>query len=312
MTTYTTSTDFNTNTTEVVVENESKDFGQEFLSQSVAVNSIVNNLTQSLPSKTGYCCVEQPIATIGQPFITCDGVLTMVLNKDIRVDINASHAICVTTPNSKVAVSYSGQNIGVIHPFGRVYQELIPFNSCHIESGIHLAKIGSRGVTFTSLYRSLIYLVDTSGCKTTTERFRKLNYDFTNEIFNMNGLNGDYARHKAFSDLLRGGYEMSKDGSDQFWFLAGLRIRQNSISGDLMLTKSYGKTVIHISPEMNSIKVSAPNLRIAATPKSEAYLQIIKPHSRDEQRVSAGYDYFRVKYGSQKAGFDGRDQLVLI
>jgi hypothetical protein len=84
------------------------------------------------------------------------------------------------------------------------------------------SQICCRGVTFTSLNRSLIYLVDNSGCKTTTERFRKLNYDFTSHIFHSNALSGEYARQSAFAIVLRGSYELSEYGSDQLWQLAGI------------------------------------------------------------------------------------------
>lgn len=84
------------------------------------------------------------------------------------------------------------------------------------------------------------------------------------------------------------------------------------VTGDLMVTKTFGKIVIYMSPHQNSVKVNAPNLRIAATNKAESCLSVIKPHQKDEQRVVAGFDLFRVKYGSQKAGFDANDQLILI
>lgn len=161
-----------------------------------------------------------PLVNLGQPFVTSEGFLSLIVNKDIRIDFHTNHSICVTTASMKVAVDHLGLNIGVIHPFGHVFQEYDK-QSVHIESGLHLAKMCPRGVTFTSLCRSLIYLVDTSGCKTTTERFRKLNYDFTADIFYNNSLSGDIARQRSFAELCRHAYEESKSGTDKNWWLAG-------------------------------------------------------------------------------------------
>jgi hypothetical protein len=190
------------------------DFGQEFMSQTMSSSS-----SSSAPVLSDYYCDQYLV--YGQPFVTREGFISLVLTQDIRLDINSNHSIRVSTPDWIAAINHLGQSVGVIHPFGRVFQDM---SCCNIESGIHLAKMCWRGVTFTSLNRSLIYLVDNSGCKTTTERFRKLNYDFTSDIFHLDALSGEYARQRAFADILRGSYELSKDGSDQLWRLAGIQI----------------------------------------------------------------------------------------
>jgi hypothetical protein len=188
------------------------DFGQEFMSQTMSSSS-----SSSATFLSDYCCDEYLV--YGQPFVTREGFISLVLTQDIRLDISSNHSIRVSTPDWIAAINHLGQSVGIIHPFGRVFEDM---NCCNIESGIHLAKMCWRGVTFTSLNRSLIYLVDNSGCKTTTERFRKLNYDFTSDIFHSNALSGEYARQRAFADVLRGNYESSEDGSDQLWQLAGI------------------------------------------------------------------------------------------
>jgi len=192
------------------------DFGRQFIPQTFTSSSC----SSCQPIANDYYC--DPYSVYGKPFVTCDGYISLILSQDIRLDISANHSIRVSTSDSIAAINHFGQSVGVIHPFGRVFQETNSRNCCNIESGIHLAKICSRGLTFTSLNRSLIYLVDNSGCKTTTERFRKLNYDFTSDIFHSDQLSGDYARQRAFSDLTGGSYELSKYGIDQLWKLAGI------------------------------------------------------------------------------------------
>ena len=311
------------------------DLGRHFVTQEAetSVDDVVQNYVQ-----------------FGQPFVTPDGFLSLIISPDLRIDFNSNHSICVTTPAMKVAIDHSGFNIGVIHPYGRVYQE-IDKRCVHIESGLHLAKMCNRGVTFTSLCRSLIYLVDTSGCKTTTERFRKLNYDFTADIFHADSLTGDVARQRSFAELCRHSFEMSKDGSDMNWWLQGstssivfanllasiygiyldatiyckwyndhfiinccpgAKIRHNLANGNVTINKAYNQIHINIHPTKNYLRVNSEILRIVANLSAETYFQVIKPHPRDEQRVAASANRFQVKNGSQKAGFDVNDELVLM
>lgn len=284
---------------------ESVDLGQEFLSQAV-----VSPQTVPLASVQTYS-LNDMYGQFGQPFVTTEGFICLYVSKDIRVDINTNQSICVLTPLAKVCVDSLAQNIGVIHPMGRVYKESGQ-NSVHIESGTHLAKMSVRGITFTSLKRTLIYLVDISGCKTTADRFRPLNYDFTDDIFYVNSLAVDYAINTSYGDLFRHRYESSDDKSDNIWFISGIRIRHILKTGDVSITKSFGKIVVHVSPAKNQLKITSPQLRVMANYDPETCLQVVKPHPRDEQRVVSGAKHFRVKYGSQKAGFDASDQLVLM
>ena len=194
-------------------QQQSVDLGHEFISQTL-VDSKTENLS---PKQTfGYTDLY---AQFGQPFVTTEGYISLFVSNDIRVDINTNNSICVTTPHSKVSVDCLGQNIGITHPYGRVFKE---GDICNIESGVHLAKMSNRGITFTSLKRTLIYLVDISGCKTTAERYRPLNYDFTAEIFQTDALSGQYALSRAYAELSRHRYEVSEDGTDNIWYISGM------------------------------------------------------------------------------------------
>lgn len=236
------------------------DFGREFMSQML-------NTCGTTSTPNDYYSYE-PYVVFGQPFVTTDGYVSLILSEDMRIDISASHSIRVSTSNSIAAINHFGKSVGIIHPFGRVLQEIQSNDCCNIESGIHLAKMSSRGVTFTSLNRSLIYLVDNSGCKTTTERFRKLNYDFTSDIFHLDALSGEYARQRAFADVLRSSYEVSQQGRDQLWQLAGIRIRYKPW-GEVLVSKSFGKIMINVSHKKNLLKVVTPNLRVTISDDQE-------------------------------------------
>jgi hypothetical protein len=55
-----------------------------------------------------------------------------------------------------------------------------------------------------------------------------------------------------------------------------------------------------------------PSLRVTVSNDSKCCLRVVRPHSKNEQRVISSFDTFKVKNGSQKAGFDVNDQLILI
>ena len=209
METYSSSVKTNTN---IAKENEPEvDPYNPFITKEF--NDLSNNYY--LPKPMSYSNGWYP--QFGQPYITPEGIITLFISEDIRVDISTNHSICVTTPQSKASVDCLGDNIGVIHPFGRVFKES---DVCHIESGIHLAKMSGRGITFTSINRTVIYLVDSSGCKTRSERFRPLIHDFTADIFNANSF---VVLPNTYTDLCRQIYNMTEDGTDNTtWVIAGM------------------------------------------------------------------------------------------
>lgn len=253
--------------------------------------------------------VPQMLVHLGQPFVTPEGYLSLFVSEKIRIDISNDQSICVTTPQLKCSFDYLGHNFGLIHPLGRVWKD-IREKSCHVECGVHLAKFGRRGVTFTSLRRTLVYLVDTSGCKTTTDRFRTLSHDFVRKIFDVNRSTTEEDIRIAIDGV--DNHKFETEGTDKFWYVWGIRIRYNMACDELVIHKSSGKIVIHMSPAKDQFKFTTPTLRVLANHRNDGCLQVIKPDPRDEQRVTIAVDSFHVKYGSQKAGFDDKDQLVLL
>lgn len=93
---------------------------------------------------------------------------------------------------------------------------------------------------------------------------------------------------------------------------SGAKIHHNLANGSVVITKAYNQIIININASKNYLRLSSGNLRIVANSNSETYFQVIKPHPRDEQRVAAALNRFQVKNGSQKAGFDINDELVLM
>ncbi|KAK8781277.1 hypothetical protein V5799_017382 [Amblyomma americanum] len=119
------------------------------------------------------------------PVVSSCATVSVFLKYGVRVDISLERAVRVVNykMNCTAAISSSGERSCACHPCGCVLQEGA---YVHMGTGARLAKISSRGVAFTSLNRGLVYLVDASGTKSTTERFQNLTYDLALSVFNIN------------------------------------------------------------------------------------------------------------------------------
>ncbi|XP_013793600.1 uncharacterized protein LOC106477601, partial [Limulus polyphemus] len=160
-------------------------------------------------------------------------------------------------------------------------------------------------VTFTSTEHSLVYLVDPSGTKSTTERFQDLNYDFSIDLFYLSSFHGTDALNDCFDALARAYHRTFRNG-DEVWNIAGVRIKQTSW-GDVRVTKDYGRRVLRTSPTSGNISVSTPFVHMAAGCEPDRYFFV----RRGDKRLSAHVGGLNVRCGSQKAGFDERGRLVL-
>ncbi|XP_076329797.1 uncharacterized protein LOC143235470 [Tachypleus tridentatus] len=238
------------------------------------------------------------------PVVTSCGTLSILLKHCVRVDITVDRAIrMVNFPANCIAsINGAADYSGILHPYGRILQEGVTINA---EMGKILAKIAKRGVTFTSTEHSLVYLVDPSGTKSTTERFQDLNYDFSINLFYLSSFNGTGALNYCF-DALAGAYHRVFRNGDEVWNIAGVRIKQTSW-GDVRVTKDYGRRVLRTSPTSGNISVSTPFVHMAAGCEPDRCVFV----RRGDKRVIAHIGGFNVRCGSQKAGFDEIGRLIL-
>ncbi|XP_067142366.1 uncharacterized protein [Centruroides vittatus] len=234
--------------------------------------------------------------------VTVYGTISVQLQHYIRVDITVDKAIRLVNFPGKCVAAMNFFNSCIIHPISKILQEETTVN---MEIGNRLAKFSNRGITFTSLGHSFVYLVDASDTKSTVEYFRDLNYDFSLDVFYTNTMHGEAVMNDCFLKIANSVHRYNKNG-DQIWIIAGVRIQQNLL-GDVCITPDFGRRIMRTSPTFGTISVSTPCIYMAAGRDPERYVFV----QRGQHRLSSNLRSFRVQNGTQKAGFDSRGRLVL-
>ncbi|XP_077552858.1 uncharacterized protein LOC144167477 [Haemaphysalis longicornis] len=238
------------------------------------------------------------------PVVTNYGTVSFILKHGMRVDITMDYAVRVVnfTMHCTAAIDGPGDRSCVCHPCGRAIQEGV---NVDIAYGTRLAKISSRGVTFTALNHGLVYLVDASGTKSTTERFHNLGYDIPMSVFYSQAELGMDIFEDCF-DLISRVRQRTTDNGDEVWVVNGVRIKQTAW-GDVQVSRDSGRRVIWSSPTAGTISVTTPLVKMAVTCDPTRYFFV----RAGQKRISGTWDGFTVRNGSQRAGFDHRGRLTL-
>ncbi|CAN8021612.1 unnamed protein product, partial [Ixodes persulcatus] len=238
------------------------------------------------------------------PVVTNYGTVSVILRHCIRVDITVDRAVRVVNfeRHCTAAISSWGDRSCVCHPCGRVLQEGFTVD---MATGDRLAKISGRGVTFTALNHGLVYLVDASGTKSTTERFQNLCYDLPMNVFYFNSEQGMDTFNECFQVVSQARQRTTR-GGDEIWIVAGVRIKQTPW-GDVQVSRDSGRRVIWTSPTAGTVSVTTPFVKMAISCDPCKYFFV----RMGQKRLSANVEGFTVRNGSQRAGFDGRGRLTL-
>ncbi|KAK8772996.1 uncharacterized protein LOC144104581 [Amblyomma americanum] len=242
------------------------------------------------------------------PLVTSSGTVSMFLKKRVRVDISVDRAVRVVnfSKHCMAALSRLGDRICICHPCGRVLQEGPTIN---IETGMRLAKMSRRGVTFTALHghhlRGLVYLVDNSGTKSTTEMFKEQSYDVALKVFRSESDQGIQTINKCFEIVAQVTQEPTEDGED-VWLIGGVCIVQKS-SGDVEVSPDFGRNIIFSSPAEGAISITTPVSKMAVSYCPDKFLFV----RMGRKRVCVSAEKFVVRNGGQKAGLDSRGRLTL-
>lgn len=238
------------------------------------------------------------------PVVTNYGTVSVILRHCIRVDITVDRAVRVVNfpRHCTAAISSWGDRSCVCHPCGRVLQEGVTVD---MATGNRLAKISSRGVTFTALNHGLVYLVDASGTKSTTERFQNLCYDLPMNVFYFNSEQGMETFNECFQVVSQARQRTTR-GGDDIWIVAGVRIKQTPW-GDVQVSRDSGRRVIWTSPTAGTVSVNTPFVKMAIGCDPGKYFFV----RMGQRRLSANLEGFTVRNGSQRAGFDSRGRLTL-
>ncbi|KAG8178462.1 hypothetical protein JTE90_001825 [Oedothorax gibbosus] len=236
------------------------------------------------------------------PIVTNYGTATILLRHLIRVDVSADKSVFLTNLPAECAavMNSNGDRCGVIHPNGRVLQD---YEEIHMTTLDKKAKISKRGIVFTSSNHCLSYLVDASGTKTTSDKFRDLSRDFSNSIFNSNSAKG--ALEKCSKMAEEAVHKRFKNG-DEVWMLGGIRIKQDHW-GDVTVSRFFGRQMMKASPTSGRISVTTEDCDISVGRYHENYFNVRKGN----QRVTASLRAFNVQSGTQKSGFNKNGRLVI-
>lgn len=242
--------------------------------------------------------------TYNGPVVTNYGTVSFILKHGMRVDITMDYAVRVVNfpMHCTAAIDGPGDRSCVCHPCGRAIQEGATVDMAY---GTRLAKIARRGVTFTALDHGLVYLVDASGTKSTTERFHNLGYDIPMGVFYSNSQPGMDIVEDCF-DLISRARQRTTENGDEVWIVNGVRIKQTAW-GDVQVSRDSGRRVIWSSPTAGTISVTTPAVKMAVTCDPTRYFFV----RAGQKRISGTWDRFAVRNGSQRAGFDHRGRLTL-
>ncbi|XP_023225484.1 uncharacterized protein LOC111626370 [Centruroides sculpturatus] len=238
------------------------------------------------------------------PVITSYGTISIRLQRNIRVDITVDKAVrVVNLPGRCVAaINCLGDRSCIVHPSCKILQEGVTVN---MEIGNRLVKFSKRGITFTSLGHSLVYLVDASGTKSTVEYFRSFNYDVSSDVFFTKSTCGKKALNNCFLKIENFVHRYKNNGN-KIWIIADVCIQQNLL-GDVCVTRDFSRRVIHTSPTLGTMSVSTPCVYMAAGCDPERYVFV----QRGKKKLNSHVRSFKVKNGTQVAGYDCKGKLIL-
>lgn len=238
------------------------------------------------------------------PLITSYGTVSVMLRSCVRVDISVHGAVRLVNfrKHCTAAINSSGECSAICHPCGRVLQE---GGSVYMGTGARIAQISLRGVTFTAFNHGLVYLVDASGTKSTSERFQILSYDIALKVFAYEVPQGA----ECFDECLRIVREAKKKTNrnrDEVWIVNGIRIKQTPW-GDVQVSRDSGRRIIWTSPTAGTISVNTPIVKTAMSCDPRKFFFV----KMGQKKINASADVFTVRNGSQRAGFDNRGRLIL-
>ncbi|OQR73776.1 hypothetical protein BIW11_09529 [Tropilaelaps mercedesae] len=170
------------------------------------------------------------------PVIGSDGVVSLFLQHDIMVQLHPSGAVRVVHRRSGATVGIASQAAGSAlyaeHPCVAKMEYCADVVSLALEQVMRadvFAKITKRGCLFTTINHGLVYLVDSSGVKSTTESFVILNNETTKRYFysgaNYTPSDDDFTECESLISLSR---NYTTNVGTIVWVIGGVRVKQST------------------------------------------------------------------------------------
>ncbi|XP_077485969.1 uncharacterized protein LOC144097057 [Amblyomma americanum] len=238
------------------------------------------------------------------PVVSSSATVSILLRHRVRVDISVEGAVRVVNfaAHCTAALGRWGDRSCLCHPCGRVVQE---GDYVDMATGSRLAKISGRGITFTNLSRGLVYLVDASGTKSTTERFEDLNYDLPSTVFHLEPEPDIDSFNECFRIVSQARHRTATNG-DEIWTVGDVLVEQ-TVHGDVQVSRDSGRLLVCTSPTAGSMSLTTPLIKTALScdPRKFFFVRV------GQKRLRANEAGFMVRNGCQRAGFDRRGRIVL-
>lgn len=232
----------------------------------------------------------------------------IMLPKGFRIDIGSNGAIRVfaTEFNCAAALNVDANMAAIIHPNGRAFLEQ---ETLSLLTGSRLGKITPRGVSFTAAGRALVFQVDSSGCKTTTEKFLKLGHDdFTAGTLYRNAIYGQPGKTMACKAMSKITYNVKEN--EEVWYMSGFKVALRP-NGELMVTRYPNPLFICIAPEgqvkikLNKFKMFIGSNVVTVNKLSESGPEKI------ERLIRVRDGKLIARCIAQEAGLDKFDELYI-
>ncbi|GFQ75555.1 uncharacterized protein TNCT_532051 [Trichonephila clavata] len=239
------------------------------------------------------------------PMVTTYGSVTIMLRHLVRVDVSPEGAVYVQnfSGQSVAVISGNGEKSCIIHSNSRVFQDGQEVHVMTYQNRI--AKIGQRGVVFSSSSRSLAYLVDESGTKSTADRFLDLRGDYSLDVFYDQQEQFDYSLEKCY-EMASKSFQKSCQNGDDIWIIGGTQIKQDRY-GNIEVSQDYRRRLITVLPTIGEVSVHTPYVSVTVGCYSKRYLTV----QMDNRRITSGFCGLTVQNGSQKAGLDRNGKVVI-
>ena len=172
---------------------------------------------------------------LNQPIMSPGGYgYHMVIPGGFRVDIGSNGCFRAYNSQFKSAAAFNPNegSAGLITPWGRMLEET-KLQIAHLSVGKRVARMNANRISFSAFGRSLAFLVDHSGCKTTNDKFRNLDTtDYTSEMLVQDAVSGKDGHNIAKKELKAIERFPSDAEVKSGWIMSGYKVVL-TVSGEL-------------------------------------------------------------------------------
>ncbi|KAI1293670.1 hypothetical protein HDE_06372 [Halotydeus destructor] len=260
-----------------------------------------NNLPPSRPIATS------PLPVHNKPIATEYGFHTTI-SAGYRIDISSGDAIRIYSLEfgCVAAINIADGTAAISHQQARL---LLEDGNIEIWTSQRQAKISSKGISFKRINQPLCYYLDDAGCKTTTDKYQRLEADDYTSIILFKRVENGVKAKRIIQAAIEGRRHYINRMDDEIWLIAGYKITSKK-NGELTICKFPNKMFISFDP-LGTVKVKMDNYRMSVgyTHLNTAYIDEKNQSAEHSVRLRDGK--LVITYGSQQAGLDKYGELFV-